>query len=135
MRRADCCANFRLREFWSGPDGTKTAARVRSFLLDFACCCVEIARTLRHGGHAVYVVGRRSVADTELRLDKFLEYAMCRNQCVVVSRHKRMIVGKMTPYSVCRRARCNTDKAASRLRSDTMREEYVIVFERVASRR
>ena len=55
-------AGFTVSSFWSGETDTTAARRVTAFLGDLLVACEGFTRRLKHNGHAIFVVGRRTVA-------------------------------------------------------------------------
>ena len=60
-----------IKPYWAGARAGKQAAMVANFLADFFQAFRQITPFLRVGGHAVLVVGRRSVGGFRVKLDNF----------------------------------------------------------------
>jgi hypothetical protein len=63
--------------------------------------CKEIAKVLRRGGQAVFVIARRSVGGWRLNLDHFLIDTFMRQNLQLDEICTRRIEGKMTPLVSC----------------------------------
>jgi hypothetical protein len=60
-----------IKKYWAGARENPCAGRVCDFLFDYDQACEGIARSLKHGGKAVIVVGRRLTGGFRLKLDEF----------------------------------------------------------------
>jgi site-specific DNA-methyltransferase (cytosine-N4-specific) len=118
--------------FWRGNDVSNGKARISRFLYDLQICAKNISSVLKVGGRAIFVVARRNVGGSELKLDKFLESVMSQSGCILESQYIRDIKGKITPYvintNIKTRARTNANMKCNRVK--TMRREYVIIFKK-----
>jgi site-specific DNA-methyltransferase (cytosine-N4-specific) len=116
-----------ITQFWAGPRNGHRS-HVFSFLEDVFTSCQFIVRMLKRGGGAIFVVGRRNVAMHQLRLDEFLIRTMTILGCKLASKHRRKIVGKMTPLVIDRAGHCRKPHTGSRRYVPTIRHEYILVF-------
>jgi len=121
-----------IRRFWSGSDDRGSVMRVGSYLSDLEVCGNEIAKALKPGGFAVFVISRRRVGGVPLFLDKFLKEILTSKGMVLEHSFTRLLEGKRTPSSVDRRARSREGKAATLVA--TMSEEIIMAFRKRALR-
>jgi SAM-dependent methyltransferase len=120
--------SFLLRpQHWRGGTQNPARDRVYRFLWDLELCAKEIAKVLRRGGRAVFVIARRSIGGWQLKLDRFLIDAFLRQNIRLESLRTRRIEGKTTPLVINSRGH-TTRKGVSSKRVCTMREEYILTF-------
>ena len=118
--------DLRITQFWGGPLGIQKS-NVFAFLEDLFTSCQFVVRMLKRGGNTIFVVGRRTVAGHELKLDRFVTEAMTGLGCKLAKKHKREIAGKMTPFVIDRAGHSRKDYVKYRY-VPTIRQEYVLIF-------
>jgi len=117
-------------KYWAGSVNSNEFERVGSFLRDLAATCCEIAAISHVGTKAIFVVARRSVRHRRLYIDHFLSDELGKHGFRLVENTKRSIEHKNTPHVIDRKARC---RDADKVR--TMEREFILAFEKVATRR
>lgn len=118
-----------LNTYWKGGRENRHRKQVLSFLADVEDCCREVSGKIRKGGSAVLIVGRRLLGSRRLLLDRFVEDSLVNGGFRLRQVRKRNIVGKLTPLKINSRGNSTSSKAGERV--NTMREERVLVFEKV----
>jgi SAM-dependent methyltransferase len=116
--------------FWSGRDTRGSKRRVIVFLNDLEQCCREIVSVMKVDGTAIFVVARRTVGGSRVKLDRYLVDVMGRLGCTCERVTKRRISGKLTPYVIHSRGNSSRRSQGRRWRVATMREEYVLFFKK-----
>jgi hypothetical protein len=81
-------------------------------------------------GTAIFVVARRTVGGSELKLDRFLVTVMRDLGCVCIKVEKRKISKKMTPFIIYVKGNSKKRKKEEQWRVSTMREEYILFFKK-----
>jgi len=116
--------------YWHGGIRNHARTRVHRFLGGLELSCKEIAKVLKRGGQAVFVIARRSVGGWRLNLDHFLIDTFMRQNLQLDEICTRRIEGKMTPPVINRHGRSARGKYLGKL-VHTMREEHILVFRKV----
>ena len=117
-----------IKKYWAGAESN--ASLVLDFLVDYDSACNSIARSLKIGGKAVLVVGRRSTGGFRLKLDEFtIDRFACRG-FAVVSRDERPLANKHLPRLINRFARSQNSALRDRGIVNTMKSESIIVLQR-----
>jgi tRNA G10 N-methylase Trm11 len=119
--------------YWHGGRENPARQRVLGFLSDIELSCQEIAKVLRQGGYAVFVIARRLAGGWRLYLDQFLIDSLARYNLIINEAYSRQIERKMTPVVINRKAR-GADKHRRSSRVRTMREEHILVFQKLCER-
>jgi len=118
---------IKLRNYWSGGRSNPLRAGVTWFLEDMEATCKGIAKVVKKGGSAVFVVARRKTGGRRVYLDKFIERTMGRLGFDLTRVWRRRIQGKTTPLVIDSSARSRV-KSRRGHRVQTMRDEFVLEF-------
>jgi hypothetical protein len=116
--------------YWHGGRYNHARSRVSAFVYDLQECCKQISAALGKDGRAVFIVARRSVGGWRLHLDRLLIDMMESTRMRLLNRFVRRIPHKVTPFLIHRRGRTKNRTPSSRDLVPTMREEFVLVFQR-----
>lgn len=100
------------------------------FLWDLHLSVQEIGKVLRCGGRAIFIIGRRSVGEWQLKLDRFLISVFAQCHFRLEGLYKRRIEGKTTP-PVINKLGHRGPKGETHSRVPTIREEYILTFRRL----
>lgn len=120
--------NIDFHKFWHGSEGNPASRSVKRFLLDIELSCHNLAKALKIGGVAVFVVSRRIVGGWRLKLDKFLIEILRKRGVVFETVRKRRIQRKISPGVVNRKGNTKNGLGSAGIRTKTMREELILVF-------
>ncbi len=90
-----------------------------------SCLCAEMNSVLEKKARMVFVVARRNVGGRRVYIDDFLGEVLCSFGFRLKLRRMRRIVGKNTPFAIDARG-----AGGNSLIRRTMKEEFVLVFER-----
>ncbi|GHU31231.1 DNA modification methylase [Spirochaetia bacterium] len=104
----------------------KRALEVSSFYNDLEVSICNVSSSIKKGGKSIYVVGNRTVKDTELPTDQFIAEKFEQNGFKHLITYKRALSNKSMP---CRNS--PTNKAGATV--NTMLYEYIVVCEKMLS--
>jgi site-specific DNA-methyltransferase (cytosine-N4-specific) len=121
-----------IKPYWAGAARSEAALRVSSFLADYRAICRQLSEALRPGGTIVMVVGCRSVGGYRVRLDKFTAAVMEELGLRTTGMTRRRLVGKTLPRVVNRFARAEDPARRSGGRVNTIDEEQILSFDKMA---
>lgn len=116
-----------VHDYWLGSRDNPGRNRVQFFLDDLRAACAEMNSVLEKKARMVFVVARRNVGGRRVYIDDFLGDVLCSFGFRLKLRRIRRIVGKNTPFTIDARGAGGTS-----LIRRTMKEEFVLVFERGA---
>ncbi len=119
-----------LRKYWAGSSQSDAAIRISHFLKEYALSCKGVANSLKPGGKAIYVVGRRSVEGFRLKLDLYTEDQFLENGMRLLKVERRKLREKRLPSNINRFARANSEIQRIKGNTKTMDEEIVLLFQR-----
>ncbi|GHV19940.1 DNA modification methylase [Spirochaetia bacterium] len=105
---------------------TKRALEVSSFYNDLEASISNVSSSIKKGGKSIYVVGNRTVKNTELPTDQFIAENFEKNGFKHLITYKRALSNKSMP---CRNS--PTNKAGATV--NTMLYEYIVVCEKTLS--
>jgi site-specific DNA-methyltransferase (cytosine-N4-specific) len=131
MPAADSQLAISQKIYWHGGQHNRASSRATAFARDLEKCCRQVGSVLRKGGHAVFVVARRSAGGWRVYLDSLIVKLMYTAGVQFVRGFVRQIPHKVTPFMIHRRARAKSNTITHRDFVPTMREEFVLVFRRV----
>ncbi len=103
----------------------KRARQVAAFYQDLLLSIAHVARVIRVGGYACYVVGNRKVKGVVLPTDKAIQNFFEENGFTHVHTYARQIPNKRMP------SKNSPTNIAGKL-DDTMTKEYIVVMKRLA---
>ena len=115
-------------EYWRGSSENKGALRVFQYLSDLERVWMVLGSLIRSGGRLILVVGRRSVGNRRVYVDRFTEDVCKKLDFELEHRRKRIIKNKMLSTQINRYARAKSTKRYSRSNIPTMSEEIVLIF-------
>jgi len=116
-----------VHDYWLGASDNPGRSRVEFFLDDLRAACAEMNSVLEKKARIVFVVSRRNVGGRRVYIDDFLSDVLSSFGFRLRLRRTRRIAGKNTPFAIDARG-----ASASSLIRRTMKEEFVLVFERGA---
>ena len=122
-----------IKNYWAGNANNNLGKMVSRFLADYDLACGEIAKKLRVGGKAIFVVGRRSTGGFRLMLDQFTIDSFKRRGFQLVRIETRQLKQKRIPKSVNRYARSEGRKLERSARTVTMNNEIILVLKKLAN--
>ena len=128
LPHSPCCTQLR-KGIWGGDIHGVPGRRLISFLADLEASCVSSLARLKVGGKAVFVVSRRSIDGRTLKLDKWLIDLFYENNCDLLDLRVRRLQRKIAPFLIRPKARSN-DQDLRNLLVRTMREEYILIFQK-----
>jgi site-specific DNA-methyltransferase (cytosine-N4-specific) len=112
-------------DYWLAGRENPGRNRVEFFLDDLHIACAEMNSVLERNARIVFVVSRRNVCGRRVYIDEFLGDVLRSFGFRLTLRRTRRIAGKNTPCTVDARG-----AGAKPLIRTTMKEEFVLVFER-----
>jgi site-specific DNA-methyltransferase (cytosine-N4-specific) len=118
------------KRYWAGANASKNARSVATFLADYDEICEAISKSVRPGGKAVLVVGRRSTGAYRLKLDLFTIDRMAARGFDLVSREVRSLRRKHVPTKINRFARSRSVQDRERGLVSTMVDEIILVMQK-----
>lgn len=118
------------RRYWAGGRKNPSYDRVARFLAEYAATVAAMAGTLRHGGRAVLIVGRRSSGGFRLKLDEFTVDAFAAHGFELEERFERDIQNKRLPTHVNRFARASDEAARDKGIVRTFDRDIVVVMKK-----
>jgi tRNA G10 N-methylase Trm11 len=116
------------RKYWAGGRSNPSYNRVANFLEDYASAVAAMARTVRRGGRAVLVVGRRSSGGFRLKLDEFTVDMFAAHGFELEERFERDLQHKRLPTHVNRFARARDEKTREKGVVRTFDRDIVVVM-------
>jgi len=102
----------------------KRAGEVFSFYQDYAQSITRVAKTIKKGGHACYVVGNRRVKDTTLPTDKITTALFQQNGFCHQNTFTRNIPNKRMPSK-------NSPSNQSGKTATTINKEFIVVMKKL----
>jgi hypothetical protein len=119
-----------IKRYWSGALSNPAALGVRRFLSSYDSACFMIAKAVKVGGHAIFIVGRRSTGGYRLKLDRFTidrfsDYGFTVEDCF-----ERTLQKKRSPQFVNRFARSKSEEQRSRGIVRTFDRDIVVVLKK-----
>lgn len=120
-----------MKPYWAGSSKTLTARSVAKFLQDYDMFCQNVANSLRIGGKAILVVGRRSTGGFRLKLDKFTIDSLTTRGFRLLCSEERALCQKRFPSNINRFARSQSESKRDKGRVVTMQSEIILVMEKV----
>jgi hypothetical protein len=99
---------------------SKRALEVSSFYSDLGTSISEVAKAVRAGGYAIYIVGNRRVKDVQLSTDQFIAEEFEKANCSHVVTFERLISSKSMPA-------VNSPSNKAGLTRGTMTQEFVVI--------
>jgi tRNA G10 N-methylase Trm11 len=99
----------------------KRAVVVASFYSDLLQSIVNVAKIIKPGGYACYVVGNRKVKGTVLPTDAAIRDFFSADDFEYITTHHRLIPNKRMPLR-------NSPTNASGVLEDTMTREYIVIM-------
>ena len=102
----------------------KRAYEVSSFYYDLDLSIRNVAKSIRKGGYAIYVVGNRTVKDETLLTDQFIAERFELYGFKHVVTYERNISNKSMPLK-------NSPTNKTGVKRNTMKSEYIVVCEKV----
>ncbi len=99
----------------------KRALEVASFYSELQRSIVNVAKVIKPGGYACYVVGNRKVKGTVLPTDAVVQDFFAAEGFEYITTHHRLIPNKRMPLR-------NSPTNASGVLDDTMTREYIVVM-------
>lgn len=124
-----------LKSYWAGNADSKLGRMVARFLSDYAIVCGHLAASLKVGGKAVFVVGRRSTGGFRLLLDQFTIDCFKAHGFRLVTIEQRRLRNKRVPRSVNRYGRSERRKLERTARTVTMDSEIIVVLRKMKAAR
>jgi site-specific DNA-methyltransferase (cytosine-N4-specific) len=121
-------SDFSLKPYWSGSARSPFAVSVSKFLSDYDAVCSALAKHLKPGGKAVFVVGRRSTGGYRLKLDEFTVDSFSRRGFKLVCKEERQLLHKRIPKRINRFARDEVRQSLVSALVPTMSSEIVVVM-------
>ncbi len=115
---ADCIASIQKQD-------RKRALEVSAFYADLETSIHKVARTVKHGGYSIYIVGNRRVKNIQLLTDQFIAEKFEQNGFLHQFTYERRIGNKVMP------SRNSPTNKKGKTRS-TMTQEYIIVCRKVS---
>ena len=119
-----------MKKYWAGSPDNRFGKAISKFLSDYDEVCGSIARKLKPGGKAIFVVGRRSTGGYRLKLDQFTIDCLLKRGFDLVCTEERELHHKHTPRVVNRFARDPARKSTASARVLTMNSEIVVVMKK-----
>lgn len=104
----------------------KRALEVSAFYFDLEKSIKQIARTLKTGGKAIYVVGNRRVKNVQLPTDQFIAEKFEEAGFTHLFTYERIIGNKVMPSQ-------NSPSNAKGATADTMSQEFIVVCEKISA--
>jgi site-specific DNA-methyltransferase (cytosine-N4-specific) len=120
-----------MKSYWAGGANNRLGKTLSRFLGDYDLVCGEIAKKLRVGGKAIFVVGRRSTGGFRLMLDRFTIDCFKRRGFRLVKIETRELKHKRIPRSINRYARSKRRKLERSARTVTMNSEIIVVLKKL----
>jgi len=102
---------------------TKRALEVSAFYSELQRSIINVAKIIKPGGYACYVVGNRKVKGTILPTDIAIQDFFSAEGYEYITTHQRLIPNKRMPLR-------NSPTNASGVLDDTMTREYIIIMQR-----
>lgn len=118
------------KKYWAGSPRNRFGKAVSKFLSDYDEVCGSVARKLKPGGKAIFVVGRRSTGGYRLKLDQFTIDCFLKRGFDLVCTEERELRHKRTPRMINRFARDSARRADASARVLTMKSEIVVVMKK-----
>lgn len=104
----------------------KRAIEVSSFYIDLAKSIQKIAKTIKRGGKAIYIVGNRRVKGVQLPTDQFIAEQFTHAGFQHIVTYERVIsTSKVMPKT-------NSPSNVKGETAETMSQEFIVVCERVS---
>jgi site-specific DNA-methyltransferase (cytosine-N4-specific) len=100
------------------------AGEIMQFYYDYFLSIKNVAKEVKTGGHACYVVGNRTVCEVQLPTDQFTAWAFEQNGFEYVTTYLRDIPNKRMPGK-----NSPTNKAGKKV--ETMHKEYLVVLKKL----
>jgi hypothetical protein len=119
-----------IKSYWAGSGKTTSARSVAKFLHDYDLFCENVSNSLRIGGKAILVVGRRSTGGFRLKLDKYTIDSMATRGFRLLCSEERALCQKRFPSNINRFARSNSESKRDKGHVVTMRSEIILVMEK-----
>jgi 16S rRNA G966 N2-methylase RsmD len=101
----------------------KRALEVSSFYFDLDKSIKDVAKSVKKGGKAIYVVGNRRVKDVQLPTDQFVAEKFEQNGFKHLFTYERLLGNKAMPSQ-------NSPSNITGQRKGTMTKEYIVVCEK-----
>jgi hypothetical protein len=117
-----------IKKYWAGARENPYAGKVYDFLLDYDQACESVARSLKDGGKAVIVVGRRLTGGFRLKLDQFTLDRLTLRGLELVSYEERPLRCKQMPREINRFARARDQLQRRQGLVRTMKSETILVL-------
>ena len=117
-----------IKSFWQGSKSNPQYNNVMKFLVDYRKTCQDMARLIKPGGKAIFVVGRRSTGGFRLKLDKFTAYCFEDFGFSLEGIEKRALKEKHLPRIINRFGRSGSIEMRSKGKTITMQDEYVVIL-------
>jgi site-specific DNA-methyltransferase (cytosine-N4-specific) len=128
----DSVPPLNMKKYWAGSSENRFGRALSKFLLDYDEVCGSVARQLKVGGKAIFVVGRRSTGGYRLKLDKFTIDCLQKRGFDLVCTEERELQQKRTPRVINRFARDRARRSEASARVLTMNSEIVVVMKKTA---
>ena len=119
-----------IKSYWAGSSKTSNARSVAKFLRDYDMFCENVANSLRIGGKAILVVGRRSTGGFRLKLDKYTIDSMATRGFRLLCSEERALCQKRFPSNINRFARSKSESKRDKGHVVTMQSEIILVMEK-----
>lgn len=120
-----------IKAYWAGSMKSSTALYVAKFLLDYDMFCQNVADSLKVGGKAILVVGRRSTGGFRLKLDKYTIDRLEKRGFRLLCSEERSLCNKRFPSKINRFARSQSESKRDKGNVVTMKSEIILVMEKV----
>lgn len=126
LQSAQTLSSSLIGRYWKGDVSSQEGRRMAAFLADLDQSCGQVADSLKAGGKAVFVVGRRLVRHRRLFIDQFVVDAAQRRGMRLVKVVQRVIRGARHPRRIDRFARRRSSGASGNV--SAIRSEYIVVL-------
>ena len=98
----------------------KRAKEVSSFYFDLQSSIRNVAKSLKTGGYAIYVLGNRTIKNVQLRTDLFVAEQFTQNGCAHLATYARKLSNKVMPSA-------NSPSNINGQTAPTMTMEYIVI--------
>lgn len=121
---------FDLKKYW-GDSNNSYARSVATFLHDYDLFCEGISDSLKPGGKAIVIVGRRSTGGFRLKLDLFTSDKLEDRGFKLIQREERPLAQKRFPSRINRYARSQSAAERESGQVITMQSEIILVLQKL----
>ena len=135
LRREPSDLDLDVKRYWAGARAGKQAGLVKDFLVDFARTLRSITRSLKPGGRAALVLGRRSVGGFRVKLDGFALDWSASVGLHLTGIERRRLRNKRLPSTINRFGHAQSRDLRARGATKTMVQESILTFEKPHARK